>query len=152
MENAFAAAVSGIPGTAVMTIFVYVTAFLTRKELRVIHILGTMLTDWKNPVRSVKPSGLRLFVGTVCHFLVGVFFGYIYYLLWKNGIGKPDFRNSVIFGVINGFVAIGVWRVFFAVHPNPPAIQIIPYLRTIFYGHIFFSTTTVASFNLISSI
>jgi hypothetical protein len=70
---------------------------------------------------------------------VGILYAFIYALLWNNGIGKPNYVNSIIFGVVSGFVAIIGWKTIIGIHPNPPSIPIREYMVALFFTHIIFA-------------
>ena len=51
------------------------------------------------------------------------------------------FANALLFGGMAGLLGIIGWRVVFAIHPQPPKINLYEYLTVIWMGHIVFSTT-----------
>lgn len=134
------AAIAGIGGTAFMTGFVYLIAYITGRNYKVVKILGTMLTNRTHPVKT----------GMIAHYLIGVFFAIIYAWLWNRGIGSPALSDSLIFGALNGLFAMGFWYCFLMFHPNAPAIKLPDYLFVIGPGHLFFSTGTALCFSVLS--
>jgi hypothetical protein len=89
--NIITAIAAGIGGTAVMTAFIYLLSYITKKRLKVVKILGTMLTFQTTPDKQTSEHSSAIVVGIIGHYLVGIIFSLIYYWLWTNGIGKPDF-------------------------------------------------------------
>jgi hypothetical protein len=148
--NILTAIVAGIGGTALMTAFIYLVSYITHKRLKVVKILGTMLTFQTTPDKETSEHSSAVVVGILGHYLVGIIFTVIYYLLWTNGIGKPDFITCVLYGFISGIVGIIVWRIFFAIHPNPPAVPLKDYIPSILVGHIFFGAGVWATLQLLT--
>lgn len=136
--NILTAIAAGIGGTAVMTAFIYLLSYITHKRLKVVKILGTMLTFQTTPDRQTSEHSSAIVAGVTGHYLVGIVFSLIYYWLWTTGIGNPDFITCTVYGFISGVVGIIVWRIFFAIHPNPPAVPLKDYIVSILIGHIFF--------------
>src|SRR4051812_8688055 len=116
------AIISGIAGTAFMTLFMYVLSYITKRRLKVVKILGTMLTIYSNPEGKLSESNKAITVGILSHYGVGIFFSICYIILWRNNIGKPDLINAFIFGTINGIFGIFIWRLFLFLHPSPPKL------------------------------
>lgn len=136
--NILTAIAAGIGGTAVMTAFIYLLSYITHKRLKVVKILGTMLTFQTTPDRQTSEHSSAIVAGVTGHYLVGIVFSLIYYWLWTTGIGNPDIITCTVYGFISGVVGIIVWRIFFAIHPNPPAVPLKDYIVSILIGHIFF--------------
>lgn len=144
------AAIAGVGGTAFMTGFVYLMAYITRREFKVVKILGTLITNRTHRDRSTDGSWSTIIVGLIAHYLIGVFFAVIYAWLWERGIGSPALGSSLLFGALNGLFAMGFWYSFLKIHPNTPLIKLPDYLFVIGAGHLFFSTGTALSFSILS--
>ena len=140
--------ISGIGGTALMTAFVYLVSRITGKQLKVIHVLGTMLTGQTTPAKNISTNSSAYTVGLSVHYLVGILFAFIYQWLWSHGLGRPDILNGLLFGFINGCVAVVGWRFFFAIHTNPPRIDLSNFLLVILLGHIFLGIGIVIAYNI----
>jgi hypothetical protein len=141
------AIIAGITGTTVMTAFLYLNTFVFKKRLKVIPVLGTMLTNQTTPDKGLSSRWSALLSGTLTHYIVGIGFAYIYILLWEKGIGRPITSDSLAFGFINGMFAALVWWLFIRIHPNPPYIPVISYLLFIFLGHVVFALGTAWAYN-----
>lgn len=140
---------AGLIGTGLMTLFMYAMTYVTDRVMKVVKILGTMLTFQTTPDGHLSDRPVAIGVGIVGHYAVGVGFALAYYLLWSWGIGKPDYSYGVLFGLASGLLAILVWRSFFAIHPKPPRISLKPYLVTLFVAHFIFTLSVVAAYNLL---
>jgi hypothetical protein len=143
------AAIAGIAGTALMTGFVYLIAYITGNNFKVVKILGTMLTNNTHRNKSTDESPETIITGIIAHYLIGVFFAIIYAWLWSKGIGEPTLRSSIIFGALNGLFAMLFWYTFFRLHRNPPAIRMPAYIVVIGIGHLFFSIGVVTGFSIL---
>ncbi|CAN5604380.1 hypothetical protein BH23BAC1_BH23BAC1_09500 [soil metagenome] len=131
--------IAGFLATFVMTILMYISGFISKKNMAVVHILGSMITFRTNSGGGVSNSFFSLFSGCILHFLVGIVYAFVYSWLWYQGIGIPDFINSIIFGAVTGLIATAGWKIFINIHPNPPHIPTKEYLVTIFLTHIIFA-------------
>ena len=138
--NIWGSVPEGIGGTALMTFFIYVLSFITRERFKVVKILGTMVTGQTRPDKSLSNTRSSIATGTVLHYFVGILFSLTYNWLWSNGIGAPNLKYCLLFGIISGLIAVCIWKGFFMLHPNPPAVCLPSYLLVIFLGHVVFGT------------
>ncbi|GAB2773118.1 hypothetical protein GCM10027275_15100 [Rhabdobacter roseus] len=129
---------AGLAGTFLMTLFMYLLGFLTPYVLKVVKVLGTMLTFQTTPDGGLSDRPLAIGVGTVAHYAVGVLFVLAYRVLWAWGVGDSGYGTAFWFGLASGVLAIGVWYGLFRLHPRPPQLALRPYLLTIFLGHFVF--------------
>ena len=143
------AVIAGIGGTLLMTGFVYLIAYITGNNFKVVKILGTMLTNNTHRNKSTDGSPETIITGMIAHYLIGVFFSIIYAWLWSKGIGKPALGSAIVFGALNGLFAMLFWYTFFRLHSNAPAIKLSAYLFVIGIGHLFFSTGVVSCFSIL---
>jgi hypothetical protein len=139
--------VAGTAGTALMTAFVYVIAMFYDKRLKVVKVLGTMVTNRTTVEKGLSGHAYAIVSGILVHYFVGVLFALLYGLLWQNGIGSPSLTSAILFGFINGVIAICGWRIFIALHPNPPILPLKAYLLCILAGHLFYAIGTVIVFS-----
>lgn len=129
---------SGIAGTALMTLFMYLMSFVTNRVMKVTKILGTMITMGNYGRGELKERQFSLISGIIVHYLVGILFMFCYYQLWRIGFGGPNFLTGLIFGFASGMLAIAVWYAFFAIHPSPPKVPLRSYLSNLFLAHFLF--------------
>jgi hypothetical protein len=146
------AIIAGIGGTGFMTLFMYLSSYITKRRLKVVKILGTMLTLYSNPEGKLSESHKAITLGILTHYTVGIFFAICYLILWHYGIGKPDLINAVIFGLVNGILGIFIWRLFLLIHPSPPLLSFKSYMTSLLLGHIIFALGVMSTFNLLSDL
>jgi hypothetical protein len=152
MSDLWKAVIAGIAGTIVMTAFMYLVSLVSNKKLKVVDILGTMLTGKTRAGGQLSYSLKAITTGLVAHFSVGIVFALAYLGLWLLGVGGPYFGSSVIFGIISGIIAVFIWRTFFLAHNRPPAIELNAYLGAIFFAHIVFAVEMVVCFRMLSGL
>ncbi len=143
------AVLSGIGGTALMTLFVYAVSIITHKRLKVVKILGTMLTYQTTPDKGLSDSPLAIATGIIAHYAVGIIFALTFMLLWDFNIGQPTLPYGLVYGFICGTIGIGIWKIYLDVHSDPPAISVKPYLITILIGHIVFGAGVIATYKIL---
>lgn len=138
--------IAGIVATAAMTFFLDMVSFITGANLKVVKILGTMVTMETSPEGFVSESEKALAWGYGLHYLIGIGFasGFLYAMLKSPKIGL-DMQSAFWFGILTGVIGTVVWRVFFGLHPYPPEIDLQLFLFNIFLGHIVFSFAVVIS-------
>ena len=126
----------------------YLYAKLSRKDTKVIHILGSMITGTTN--KNEEGKGKKLTAGSLGHLGVGLLFALMYFLFWNWGVFEVSWIDSFWVGAISGTIAIIVWRLYFALHLHPPKISFVHYFIALFIAHIVFGITTVNIFRLIT--
>jgi hypothetical protein len=130
------AVIGGLAATAAMTAFLYLLSFVTHRVMKVIKILGTMLTNRTHPDGSLSDAVSTKVYGTVAHYLVGIIFALFYIALWHSGVGLINASWGFLFGLAHGLTAMFIWYLFFLVHPRPPLISLRTYLITLIFAHI----------------
>lgn len=127
--------ISGIVGTWFMTGAMYLLSAMTGKNYKVVRILGTMLSD-------------RI-MGIVLHYLIGIFFAFIYFYLWQTKVLEHDLPSSIIFGSFAGMIAMIFWTSFIHLHPAPPPLPVVTYVLAIGLAHIIFSLGIYLVYNIV---
>ena len=121
--------------TLFMTAFSYLYAYLSKDNFKEPQLLNLLLT---------RISGISIhkksIVGWILHFIFGIIFTVILYLLWENFI-QPNWINTLLIGIIAGIIGSVGWKIFFALHPNPPKIKFVEYSLQLIFAHIVFSYT-----------
>jgi hypothetical protein len=117
--------ISGIVGTWFITGAMYLLSAMTGKNYKVVRILGTMLSD-------------RI-MGVLLHFMIGIFFAFIYFYLWQADMITHHITSSILFGAVAGVIAMIFWRSFLHLHPAPPPVPVATYVLAIGLAHIVFS-------------
>ena len=138
--------ICGIIGTAIMTSFLNVLFYFRDPKLRIVGILGSMLT----PAAKKISIDYRT-VGIVAHYTIGILLCIPYVWLWTKQISLPTVFIAALYGAINGVVAIIVWRIFIAVHPSPPHLPLIFFLTAVGVSHIFFGLGILAAYQIMNS-
>lgn len=130
------AILGGLAGTAAMSAFLYLLSFATHRVMKVIKILGTMLTNRTQPDGSLSDAVSTKVYGTAAHYLMGIIFALFYLALWNSGVGLVNASWGFLFGLAHGLFAMFLWYLFFLVHPRPPIIALRTYLVTLIFAHI----------------
>jgi|GEM_PF-1137131 len=139
--------IAGLVGTAGMTFFMYGMSFLTDRVMKVIRILGTMLTFRTTSKGELSDSSWATLVGTLAHYTVGLSFTLVYAEIWRAGLGVPTLRFGVVAGFVSGLVGILGWRVYFALHPQPPKnVPMKSYLLTLLVAHVVFGVIVTLTY------
>jgi hypothetical protein len=81
--------------------------------------------------------------GWILHFATGFTFTIIYELLLKHTKLKADVPDDIGLGLINGIVAVIIWKTTFSLHPDPPKIHFKDFYKHLVLAHIVFATTTL---------
>ncbi|MGF1636882.1 MAG: hypothetical protein ACFCUU_07400 [Cyclobacteriaceae bacterium] len=136
--------IAGLVAAAAMTLYLDVMSLIIVANLKVVKILGTMVTSETTAEGLVSQSSRALGWGYGLHYLVGFIFSWaFFYLLLKFPKIKLNLKSALWLGIIAGCIGVTVWRVFFALHPYPPAIDLKVFLINIFIGHIVYAFTLV---------
>ena len=143
--NLWIAILAGLSGTLIMTCFTLIMSHILKKPFYVVMILATML-PLKKDVST--PNVFIYIVATFIHYFIGVIFSYLYLWQLDERLIINDLLSALLYGAIIGSIAVIGWRAFFFLHPNPPPIELVPYLMTIWSGHITLSITLAAIFSV----
>lgn len=136
------AILAGIIGTSVMTVYVYLIAWITGARLGVIHILASVLNERPGIDYSTK----HLIVAGFVHYLIGVLFALTYLQLVVLEVASIATVSAIIYGLLIGSLAVLVWRLTFALRGKPAEVPLKTYLLSIGSGHIVFSLTIIQVF------
>ncbi|WP_018477056.1 hypothetical protein [Pontibacter roseus] len=143
------AILAGLAATAAMTAFLYLLSLATHRVMKVIKILGTMLTNRTQPDGGLSDAASTKVVGTLAHYAVGILFALFYLALWNSGVGLMNASWGLLFGLAHGLTAMFIWYLFFLVHPRPPLIGLRTYLVTLIFAHIIFGLVATYTFYLL---
>ena len=140
--NILNAILSGLAGTLIMTVMMYLAPAMGMPKMDIIGMLGTMFT----PNQSVA----RIF-GIVAHFMMGAVFAIIYVLLWSLGIGSPSWLWGVIFGAAHGVVAMLTMPMMMKMHPRPPEMDSgATMMAGLLVGHIVFGLVVALTYSALA--
>ncbi|MBZ9650922.1 hypothetical protein [Psychroflexus montanilacus] len=140
--------VSGLAATLVMTMVMYLYASLSRKNTKVVHILGSMLTGFRMFTLNSKTK--VLITGAIAHVFIGQLFSFIYFIMWSCGLFDITLCNSLIIGAVSGIVAIFFWKAYFMVYQNPIQVPLLHYFIALFISHIVFGIIAIYMFSSIT--
>ncbi|MBW8688353.1 hypothetical protein [Chitinophaga rhizophila] len=139
MHNFLMILAGGIFGTLLMTGALYLLSLLTGKNYKVVGVLSTMVTNHTTPDKGLTKRPIDIIIGTILHYLIGVFFAVVYFYLWRADLIELTIGSALALGVITGIVAIAFWSAFIRLHPNPPAVPIPGYALLVGSCHLLFS-------------
>ncbi len=138
---------TAVDATNYMTLYMKIVSEISRKQMRVIRILGRSLTNKTHNEKGVISLAQIKVTGTVIHYSIGIFFLYCYHILWKNRITKPNLTGGLSLGLTNGLLGIAVWYLYMNLHRNPPQIDRKSYLINLVIAHIIFGTVGAFEYN-----
>lgn len=130
--------VAGIIATFAMTLFIELICATIKKPFHVVSILSDMLRFGKSDMPDRKKK-LIYVAALVLHYLIGVLFACGFKLCLEANVLESNWSHALIFGAAVGLIGVIGWRIFFAVHPKPPALNLFHYLTVIWLGHMIFS-------------
>jgi hypothetical protein len=140
--------ISGIAGTAAMTLFTSLVFRASNRPYSVVKILGNML-QFRNPTFILQKVPTKFYqLATVVHYTIGIVFAIGYYYL-IHATENQTVTGAVLYGIVIGVIAIVGWRLFFELHPGPPAVNLLLYLATIGIGHIILASVMFLFFAII---
>lgn len=134
---------SAFAGTTCMTAWSYLAAWIQHNRFEEPVILGQLLNRLPLPIK--KKTAHR--AGWCMHYLVGLLFAENYAALWQNTTARPTNRNGLILGGISGLAAILIWKFTLSIHPDPPAIDFIPFAAQLFIAHLVFGLFATIGYN-----
>lgn len=140
----------GMGGTALMTLFLYVLDYaMGEKRLKVVKVLGTMLTGKTTAVKGLSDSPWAILIGLAGHYGVGIVFAAIFILLEAHGVCSFTYLHGLLYGGMAGLTGIIVWRIYLYLHPYPPILNIPLYLSGIFIGHLIFGIGMILTYQIL---
>ena len=140
---------AGMAATAAMTAFLYLLSYITHRVMKVIRILGTMLTKRTQPDGSLSDTLSTKIIGTIAHYLIGVAFAFVYLALWDSEVGLISASWGLLFGLGHGILAMIAWYFFFLIHPNPPIIPLKTYLLSLISAHVIYGLVLTYTFYIL---
>jgi hypothetical protein len=136
---------AGLASTLAMTFFTQILSHIFKKPFYVVMILASMLPFKKN---VSTPNVYIYTTASLIHYSIGIGFSYLYHWQLVERLLINDLISALLYGAILGSIAVIGWRLFFLLHPNPPPIELTPYLITIWFGHIALAITLAAIFSV----
>jgi len=141
--NIISAILSGLAGTLMMTVLMYIAPAMGMPKMDIIGMLGTMFT---------ANQGAARVMGTVAHFMMGAVFAIIYALLWSLGIGSPTWLWGLIFGAVHGVVTMMMIPMMMKMHPRPPQMDSgVMMMVGMLMGHMVFGLVVALTYSALVS-
>lgn len=136
--------VAGVVGTPFMTLYSYWKSKQERQQYVEPVMINKLIGKSEN-MPKVDNEVLHP-VGWGLHYLAGIAFVSIYWLIWRKALTKPTATKILIIGSLSGIAGIVVWKSLFTQHDNPPQNYRYGYYRQLLVAHIIFSAFALASY------
>jgi len=136
--------IPALVATSVMTAFSYLYSAIMKREFREPELLNILLMRWTDGFKKLTKSSL---VGWVIHYVVGVGFMLVFYVIWELIGYEATLLSGVIVGFIAGIWGVVGWQFTFWIHSNPPNLDFKHYYIHLIMAHIVFGLGSVISFN-----
>ena len=133
-----------IIATSSMTLFSYSVSSAFRELYKEPVLLAFVLKKFNINISS----NAKITTAWILHYLIGLFFVVIYYMLWKNNIITISTLDTLIVGAVTGIVGIVGWVLLFKTSDYRPNLNFTGYYLQLFLAHLIFALTAAASFYL----
>ncbi|MCO6149471.1 hypothetical protein [Flavobacterium sp. NRK1] len=138
--------IAGIVGTTFMTLYSYYISKKENEKYLEPEMINELIDNSKNlpNVNNERyhPAGWGL------HYVTGISFMAVYWLLWKRALTHPTISKILIIGSLSGVVGIIVWKIIFSQHEKPPHNDRYGYYKQLFTAHIIFSFFALSTYKL----
>ncbi|WP_158858121.1 hypothetical protein [Lunatibacter salilacus] len=118
-----------------------------KKQFREPELLNILLMRWTNAFRQLTKSSL---LGWVIHYLVGVFFMFVFYLIWEFMEIEATLLSGGIMGFAAGILGVIGWQFTFWIHPNPPKLDFKHYYVHLILAHVVFGISGEITYNYLN--
>lgn len=138
--------IGGIAGTAAMTLYSYIISKREKQQFTEPVLINKLINGSENlpEIHNTKQHP----AGWVIHFATGIAFVIAYWFLWRRALKSPGIVRGLVIGSTSGILAIGAWKVMFAVNDNPPQNNRYGFYRQLFYAHLLFSIFALFGYKL----
>jgi hypothetical protein len=133
-----------VTATTLMTIFSYLVGESFRKLFSEPVMLNYVI---RISSVNVNPR-LNSILGWLLHFLFGLLFIVPYHWIWNRRILDDSWLAGIILGVPSGIIGILGWMVIFSLPREKPKVAFAEYFIQLFFAHIVFALTAVATHKL----
>ncbi len=147
MNKAEKTIVSGVAGTAVMTIGSYLMSELADENFREPEHLAILISRL---VPGLSKHA-KTIAGWGAHFAMGLVFASVYVHLWETKAIKHTIKNGVIMGAFSGVLGYFIWKATFKAHPLPPWLDFDKFYLQRIPAHIIFAVGATIAYRLIES-
>jgi len=135
---------STIAATSVMTLFSYAVSASARELYKEPVLLGYILKVFGIEVKLP----VRITLGWILHYLIGLTFVIAYHFLWTYKIFEMSWSTALLFGAISGIIGIISWIIMFASAPKKPDINLPGYYTQLFVAHVIFAIVAFVVYKL----
>lgn len=134
--------------TLAMTLFSYLMSQTFHQNFREPQLLNLLLDKLPHADFQVAKEHV---IGWTIHFSIGFLFVFIFFQLRKIFSYDLSLATGIIFGTIAGLFGAIAWRLFFALHPNPPQVKKWHFLFHLIFAHIVFGGVMIWSLKMFNS-
>lgn len=126
--------IGGTLATVTMTLFSLLVSKLTGRLYREPVLINVLL-----------PPGIGKYqlAGYAIHLLIGWALAMIYYLFVGFEWVEVSYQSGLIFGLVAGLMAVGVWKLLFVLSAPPPDIHLMGYFAQLVVAHLIFGLTLI---------
>jgi hypothetical protein len=137
--------IAAFSATNIMTTFSY----LISKTYDKLFLEPVLLNYILKSVNVCLKGRWAKFSGWLAHYIIGVFFVVIYYLVWRYTSLKFGWISAIVLGVASGIVGILGWRLIYKLPDKKPAAPLAEYYVQLFFAHVVFACAVVLAFKII---
>lgn len=135
---------AAVAATSVMTFCSYAVSAAAREIYKEPLLLTYVLSKLH---QQISPK-LKLVLGWVLHYLIGLFFVIGYHIIWSANILDFTFTSSLILGIVSGIIGISGWVVLFRISAQKPNIDYKGYYIQLFVVHVIFAVIAYVVYEL----
>lgn len=126
--------------TIAMTAFSYSFSYIFKGNFKEPQLLNYLLDKLpKNPTSICREH----IYGWLIHISTGILFVVIFKIVTNSVIIELSLWNGILVGLLAGIFGVAVWKVFFMLHPNPPANNKPMFYFQLILAHIIFGMVMV---------
>lgn len=130
----------GILATIAMTVFSYGFSYIFNGNFKEPQLLNYLIDKLPKNTSSICSEHIY---GWLIHICTGILFVIIFKIVTNFIIIDLSFWNGFLTGLLAGLFGVGVWSVFFTLHPNPPSNNKLMFYFQLIFAHIIFGIVMV---------
>ena len=136
--------IAAFSATNVMTTFSYLMSIHYKKLFKEPVLLNYILDDL-----HLCPKGKWKFIsGWLAHYIIGLFFAFLYALIWEYTRLKFGIISGIVLGIVSGFIGILGWKLIYKLPRKEPHVRLKEYYVQLFFAHVLFACVIVIGFML----
>lgn len=138
---------TALAAIAMMTLFSYLLSKISDHQFEEPRLLGFLLHNFEqSPQKKTKENVW----GWLIHYGIGIFFVFIFALVWTCTIFSPDIVTGGIMGLIAGIAGIIGWKIMFSIKERPPDIAYLKFYWQLLAAHLIFGITAGGLYPILS--